>query len=181
MNDDYNSIYKNDFTPYSGKKDQIHLGLWWLLVFVLLALAFVIWSKKNDGNLFKSSETVEDIGSGKTLVTSEEGKVISGFPRELLLERGVEVLKSYSINSSNDKTIQPVVEYYSELSLSENIIKFGSYLKENNWTIINEPKEENYPVASFYARKDNQELNLTFSVEEENSALKVIISYVLHQ
>lgn len=104
------------------------------------------------------------------------GEVVVNFPKEFLLEKGVAVSESYSLDYSRSNLKQPVVEYISALNMTQNVVSFGGYLRKNGWTISREAD----PLKSstfFYASKEKNEVNITFSTEA--GKVKVVISYLV--
>jgi hypothetical protein len=129
------------------------LGLWWIM------------SADRNGGLGTENEEVTEIAPGETLRTAAGGDLVTGFPREMILEEGVVANESYSINYSNQNVDQPVVSYTSALTLEENINLYSAYLRGNNWNITHEATTAEAPVTYFYATKDNRSLNLTFNAQ----------------
>jgi hypothetical protein len=112
------------------------------------------------------------------IITSvQEGEVVEDFPRELILEANPEATQSYSIQYRNNNARQPVVQYISELSLQGNIDAFGAILAQNSWTVTHHPSAED-AVTSYYAIRGSEEVNVTFTVNDEG-VVTVEVSYVV--
>jgi|SRR3989344_685271 len=174
-----NSLYKNGFEMPVEEKEKIHSALKMLLALVIVLLVFVVWSK-GSGSALAPGEVASKIDADRILVEASAGSVITGFPEDFILEDGVEVSKSYSVNAVDGSTSQPVVEYDSALSLAENVANFKNYLEVNNWTVLNEADPASAPITSFYARKENKEVNITLNTDEDG-AVSVVILFIEHK
>ena len=104
-----------------------------------------------------------------------KGEIVEGFPKDLLVEKGVEVDKSYSLTYSGENLNQPVVTYISKWSMIQNVVQFGAHLRSNGWTVTHEA-DPLFRNTFYYARKDAAEVNITF--ETEAGRVKVVISYI---
>jgi hypothetical protein len=139
-----------------------------IVIVVLLILGFWLYGKTGTslpGAGTTTRPTTEEIAPGQTLTHAAEGKIIAGFPKELLLEDGVSVSESYSIAYANDNVAQPAVHYTSHKSLAENVALFGDYFSASGWTVTQEADASATGVTSFYAtRGENEEVNVTLGV-----------------
>lgn len=140
------------------------------VVGVLLLLgAYWVWGP--------SREEVVTLETGEVLRTAREGQIVRSFPRDLLLESGVDVEESYSLEYQEGVT-QPVIEYASTISLEENITRYRDHLLVNDWEIVQEASIGDAPITYFYATRDNEQVNITFT-EASDYTVTVRISYVV--
>lgn len=135
------------------------------IIIIIVVLLGLWWIMSVDRGDLRTGEEVSEIAPGETLRTAAEGELVTGFPREMILEEGIVANESYSINYSNQNVDQPVVTYTSALTLEENIDLYGAYLRGNSWNITHEATTAEAPVTYFYATKDNRSLNLTFNAQ----------------
>jgi hypothetical protein len=96
-----------------------------------------------------------------TTIQAPSGEVVAGFPKELIVEKGVTIQDSYSLAYAAGLN-QPVVTYVSNWPMIQNVAQFGAYLRNNGWTITHEAD----PLAKntfYYATKDNSDVNITLA------------------
>lgn len=153
---------------YQPKPSRSPRSTWmvWLILLVLI-LVGVLWiSGKTPRQIVPGQRgESEEIAPGTTLTQAPEGKVVAGFPTELILESDVAAGDSYSIAYANDDIAQPVVSYTSKRTLQENIDAYGAYLALNGWNVSHEADASEDPVF-FYASKGSADVNITFAEEE---------------
>ena len=156
---------------------QEHHGMpGWIAIIVILALlAGGYWFWQQSGG---AGGSTEEIAPGQTLTKAPRGRVIAGFPQEFLLEDGVAIAESASINYADSGTDLFSVSYLSKKSFEENIAAFRSYLEQNGWDITQMANPENEPVTNFYAYKGQAEVNITLALTDEGVAMT--IAYVVH-
>ncbi len=143
-----------------------------LVLILILIMGYLLWMERNN-----QAGDVVTIAPGQELVTAKEGNVISNFPAGLILEQDAVVSQSYSVSYVNDDLSQPVVEYTSKKNLAENIQMFKEYLTANGWSITHEASIAETPVTFFYAKKEKEQVNITFAPQADG-ALKINIAYV---
>lgn len=152
-----------------GEQKDNHTALAVILIIVLVAIGYFVFKSLNlnitgDGR----ATTMPD---GNLITLAEENGVVSDFPKEIPIEEGAEISESYSINYVNDDKNLPVVSYASNLSLAENLDRFGTYMKENGWTVLHQA-EANKNVTFYYGKRGEEDLNVTF----DNSGEKVFVT-----
>lgn len=121
---------------------------------IILAGAAVYWSGHR--------EKRQELPSGQVLTTPLPGRVVSDFPKDLLLEPSAELVQSYELTGSGAS--QPVVIYNSAKSLADNIAAYKNYLSSNGWRIAADGSVSN--PAFLYAAKDGfqEQVNATFAM-----------------
>lgn len=127
--------------------------------------------------MYKNRETSREIAPGQTLVTAQQGNIVSEFPKELIIEKDVAISNSYRIDYADGGMDQPVAVYDSKLTVDENFAAFRAYFEENGWRIRNEIAPSGSSVAFLYAVTDDADVNVTFEPTEDGKA-RVNISYV---
>ncbi|MEK7608821.1 MAG: hypothetical protein AAB495_04550 [Patescibacteria group bacterium] len=127
--------------------------------------------------LWKYGEKTEEIGNGNTKTVAASGKVISDFPKELIIEKGADLADSYSIHYS-DKANQPVLGYVSKESFSKNVEMVAEYLFNAGWEVRRAGSASEYPVTMFYGYRDSEEVNV--AIFEEEGKVNVSIAYLKH-
>jgi hypothetical protein len=149
------------------------LSLWVgiaLAVIIIAALAW--WFFANP----QARETREEIGPGQTLVTAEAGRIVSGFPQELLMESDPQVVKSYRIEYADDNVNQPFLRYESEWNLAENVAAFRDSLRAGAWAVSRAGDATERPETFFQAIRDNETVNIIISEDGDGSVI-VSIAY----
>jgi hypothetical protein len=149
----------------------------WIIIAAISVAVIVIaaatWWLYDDSR----RETTQEIAPGQTLVSAREGRIVSRFPGELILENSPEVLSSYRIEYANDNISLPFVRYVSGMSFAENVELFANYFIDNEWEMLRVGDVEEAPATFFYGAKDNSEVNVI--VSEADDRVEVSISYAL--
>jgi hypothetical protein len=135
-----------------------------IIVLVILLAAAVYWAIARR----ESSKTLED---GTVLSTAPEGRMISGFPADLLMEEAA-IKESYRLDYKNGLTL-PVVAYRSAKSFEENLAMFKERLVAGGWVVLAENTAR--PVGNIYAVRDKEEVN--FIAERQEGGTMVTLSY----
>lgn len=151
----------------SKKSGRVILAI--VLVIVAVAIVYFIWN---------SFGAVKPVAVETPVISPAGNKLPEGFLSGLPIESGVEFKESYSTAYPTDKTkVQRTVSYYSSKDMSQTFQLFLDYVQSNNWTIIN--KDEGLTLIKFlYARKDGNDLNLTFVQDQTVKKVLVTISYL---
>jgi hypothetical protein len=139
--------------------------LWVIIIIIVLGGIWYFYRQ--------NKETVTQVSPDQTLTTASDGKTVSAFPQDLLIEKNVKIQNSFALDSKNNQ--QPVVTYTSGLSLDQNITSFREYLSGNGWTITHEADPNAAPIF-FYAEKGNAQVNINFA--QNNGQVVVTIAYV---
>ena len=139
---------------------------------VLVALAYLLGFVGGE----RGETTIERVGPGQELTTPPQGQLVENFPNELLLEEGIALQDSYSIDYQYFDVEQPVVRYTSELDFTENVALFSDFFAANGWDVGKEADPAAESVTSFYAKKGGDEVNVTFILE--SGGVVVNISYI---
>lgn len=103
-----------------------------------------------------------------TVTQATKGEVVADFPSGLMVEKGVTILDSYSLNYGAENLTQPVVTYISGWPMYKNIAEFGTYLKNNGWTVTHEA-DLLLKNTFYYANKDNNDVNITLAEDAGKS------------
>jgi hypothetical protein len=143
-----------------------------LVVVLAIILAGLVWYYGRP-----PAETVTMLDSGDELVTAAEGRIVSGFPEELLLERDAQITASYAINYIGNGMRQPVVTFVSGRNLLDNVEAYRAYLEDNGWTVTHYADALAEDVTFFYANKNGAETNISF-VRTEEGPIEVNVAYV---
>lgn len=114
------------------------------------------------------------------ITTAPAGEVVANFPKSLILEKGISIEQSYSINYQGGAVIQPVVKYISEKSMGDNVNEFKNYLTQNGWTITHEANP-NLAITFFSATKQSEKVNITLAVDRISQKITVTIAHATFQ
>lgn len=103
------------------------------------------------------------------------GRLVAGFPSELVLDQEATVKKSYSIDNAASAS-QKTTVFSSDKSDQELFVLCGKYFKKADWRVFNiVAKEESLEL---YARKDSDELKIVISRGDgKNKKNQLIVSY----
>lgn len=154
-----------------AKKTLTKVGVIVIILLVLTGLYF-LYARK-------FGEKTEEIGGGNTKTTAEPGKIISDFPKELMIEPGATPTESYSVHYGNDKANQPVLSYVSKESFARNVELVANYLFSNGWQVKRAGSVAERPVTTFYAYRDDGEVNI--AIFEDQARVNVSIAYLAHK
>lgn len=135
-----------------------------VLAVVLVVAGVLVW-------YFKFRETTIKQGE-QTVSTAKPGRIISGFPSDMIPEKGVDVQTSYSIGVGG--ATQPVVTYMSDMSIADNVKAYKNYFEANGWQILTDGGNLASPFIYAVTPKYKQEANVVLS--EVGGKVKVTVS-----
>lgn len=139
-------------------------------IIVILVAACLIWQE------FSKENNLSNINSNPQIISSE-GQLPDGFLEGLPIESNVEFQESYTASYPQDETkIQRTVSYYSSKSLDQAFVDFSQYITTNDWTILN--KTENSTMKFVYAKKGDDELNISLATDMMTQKVLITISYL---
>jgi hypothetical protein len=144
------------------------------VVVVLLLVAGVLWWFEN------YRESTNELPSGSTLTTAPEGKVVSGFPMDLILEDDVKLSNSFRMDYAENKVSQPVVSYVSSKGYVENIEAYKAYLSAQGWEVSHEADASTGGTTFFYAKKGDAVVNITLTPKAEGGT-SIVVAYAAPQ
>ena len=82
-----------------------------------------------------------------------------GFPKELSFNGKIRTIESYSEGyAQNPNLKQATTKFNSSKTMQENYDFYLKWAKDNEWGIINSPKQDN--LSSLYAQKNQATLNI---------------------
>lgn len=111
------------------------------------------------------------------VIPAESGSLVSGFPSELILEKGVTVKESYAVNYAGAGISQLTASYVSGQSMLKNLQMFKDYLSKNNW-VISHDGDLASPITYFTADRGAENVNITLATDKTTKAITVTIAYV---
>ena len=143
--------------------------LGWIIgiIIIVIAAGLAYW--------FTQSEKTTEVAPNQTVTTAADGKTVSNFPDELMLEQDAAIKQSFSLADKSTGVNQPVVQYVSKRSLSENVVAYRNYLANNGWAISHEANPAENPTYFYASNKDGAQLNITFV--ESAGQVSVSIAY----
>jgi len=107
-------------------------------------------------------------------VYAPSGKLVGGFPTELILDKQAQVDKSYTINYQ-ENIKQYTASFNSGQSAQTLFDQYKIYFENTQWQITNQTNLPN--VFGLYAKKDNFEVNVT--IVPINETAKVTLGYLV--
>lgn len=155
--------------PETSGKGMSPIALIVIVVILLIVGAWFMLSKRD------TTVTYDDHGNPITHVAP--GSVVETFPQRFLVEEGVTVAESYTIDYANVGNFLSTARYTSAMSLEDNINAFGEIFVTEEWMVTVEPDYEATGTTNFYAIKGNEHINVVFVPGE--AGVEVIISHSL--
>ena len=158
--------------PQFPEEKQHHTQLFVALgaLIVLAGLFFAgLWFVNS-----RAVESVEKLESGETLTTAKQGRVVPGFPQDLLLEGSDAVESSYSLGYEGGVN-QPVVRYVSSRPMSEVTVQTRAHFRSKGWIIVKEADPESTTITNMYVAKDGDEANIVFTQKTERVVVEIAI------
>jgi hypothetical protein len=149
----------------------------WLLrgviaLVLLLVIGGIAWW------MYATREEAQEIASGQTMYTPQEGRVVAKFPGELILEDGPQIVKSYRIEYTGDSVSHPFVRYASGKSFAENVDLFTKFFQGGGWETLRWGNVAETPATFFQSAKSGNEVNVI--LKEEEGKVEVSIAYTLN-
>ncbi len=115
--------------------------------------------------------------SGPAPTYAPKGELISGFPKELILDSAARVGNSYSINYS--ASLNQYTAVWSSSSSAQTLLgKYQTYLSANGWTIPAGAAKSGKYGASVYATNVSSVVNIAIAPAAAGKGSQVTISYV---
>jgi hypothetical protein len=146
-------------------------GFMWVVAVVVLVVVLAIigiwyfYAHRSHG--------VASVPKG-TPVFAEQGQVVQGFPKELILDSNALVTGSYSVafaSSSNQYT----VEWNSSSSMASLFASYKDYFTKSNWTVTNSSTVLS-GIHAISAASSTGSAGVVIAAQKEGA--KVTISYV---
>ena len=122
-------------------------------------------------------ETTQQLADGTEKVTAPAGKVVSGFPKDLVLDAAGSPDESYALIYKSQNVSQPTVAYVSSKSYADTIADFDAWLRANGWSISREGTPQETANTFFYAFKGSDEVNISITRDITNK-VSITIAYV---
>lgn len=139
------------------------------ILVVIFILAFVA---RNSGVPPTGQQPKSPTGVSPTY--APKGKLVAGFPKELILDNAARVSNSYSINYSASLN-QYTAEWNSSSSMVTLYASYKEYLSKHGWRIVNQ-NTRNASWRGVYATNGTHDANV--AIVSKGSGAQVIISYV---
>lgn len=159
---------------------NITKGILAVIVIAVLIAAGVYISKRQpkegDQNKGPVSTQVQSPEPGQNKVTAQTGKLVTGFPAELILESGVKFTESFKEDYGTN-THQYTATYSSSKSPQDLYKLYDSYLIKNSYRITNRTQTDK--IQALYAEKDTATVNFNASKVDPNKPTQVVITYLV--
>lgn len=102
-----------------------------------------------------------------------------GFPKDIPLEKGAEILQNYSFyNSDVPSKKQATREFISSNNLNQNLKIYQQYLQKNDWSIYR--ILQTAEIDGLFARKKGREISIILRPDKTTGKVIVNISLVLY-
>lgn len=130
-----------------------------LLVLVIILTLGLVWFK-----FYKEAPQLESVII--KFNTLSPGEVASDIPVDILTEKDVEVIHTYTA-ISKENIRQSTLQYLSNKSLEDNINFFANYANRNYWilTAVSTTTQD----AFYFYKKDNSRLSISVSYDQTKS------------
>lgn len=116
--------------------------------------------------------------AGNPVYRAQEGELIAGFPKELLLEQDGVILDSARIDYTAQGISLPSARYLSRQSYSQNIDGYRRLLLEQGWVVQKDAFYEEMPLTSFYATRNETE-TVNIILTPSNDGIMVSVTYAV--
>jgi hypothetical protein len=147
-------------TIFDMLKNKMVLVVLLLLALTVAIMAFLFLNNKIDDKSSRTSEDSSKIYFGRTgdLEEGQRNKIPEGFPAEITLEFGTEIVSSKSNTDASGNLISNL-EIASKSTLQENFVLYQNMLNNNGWkiSIFNEDTKNGDIID---ANKGNKSLNI---------------------
>lgn len=107
-------------------------------------------------------------------VYAPQGQIVTGFPRELILDSIAGVNNSYSVNYSAGVN-QYTAQWNSSNSMAALYDAYEQYLPANGWTITNDVKTQSW-FRGLYATNASAEVSIAISTQGKGS--QAVVTYL---
>lgn len=142
-----------------------------ILAIFVVAVAVNYKYNRND-NVNQQEDMTPKAGEKKD---AEKGKVIEGFPKELILNSSGTVTESYSI-PYGESTEQFTVNFETSRTVAAQYEAYLLYLEKNGYQIVNKNLEAN--IGNIYATKTSADVNFVVSRMGDAKASSVVVTYL---
>ena len=175
QNDSKDEIFLPEKAPQLDPKILIGVvGLVFLGIFVVLTISSKL---EGEPSIENPASVVLEQGS---ILSDEPTRVESGndvpeaFPTELILEENLVVNEGYTLQYLENQ--QVTVTFLSQKTVTEVYEAYTSYLESNAWAVMRSSEVDT--IASIYALKRNDDLNVTISRLPEDESTTVTLSLI---
>lgn len=103
-----------------------------------------------------------------------EGQLVSGFPKDFILDSKALITASYEINY-DPKLNQYTAIFSSDQSMTSLFDKYKSYFSKSGWITAGEITKYSVSRGLYFLKDSNQ---TSVSIIDQGSSRKVIVSYV---
>ncbi|GAC1413561.1 MAG: hypothetical protein NVSMB66_5710 [Candidatus Doudnabacteria bacterium] len=142
-----------------------------VLLLIILAGAGYVYTRKT--NKIDTSQNSKAPAIKKT--DAPQGQVVSGFPKELILDPKATTNQSYTVDYS--KQNQYTVTLKSDMTPKAIFTAYSDYFKQNGYTVKN-VNNALTTLTSIYAVKNNVEVNVVANVMPGQKNTDVTITYL---
>lgn len=115
--------------------------------------------------------------AGNPVYKAPDGKLIEGFPEELLLEQDAVIEESSRIDYNERGENLPYAQYTSRKPYAENINEYRFLLQDQGWTILKDGAWQEMPSTNFYAQRGEAEFVNIALTPKQDGTTKVQIAY----
>lgn len=160
------------------RKKALIVIVFWFLVLMAGAGIYFYYNQDLFGkfqNWLKKNFSRQENGAGISL-PSLSNLIPSGFPSDIPIENEARLEQSYS-KDYQEAGKQLTVVFASKKSVAENQNIYTDYLINNQWAIHSNSADEK--LVSFYAQKDDMDLNLVIFSDEQSGNVKISISVLM--
>ena len=157
------------------RNQKITLGV--LALIVVLGGGVLTLSRRNKA-VIKTNPVVTDTNSGAIKKTdAPKGQIITGFPKELILDPQASASESYTIDYS--KQNQYTVTLNSTMLPKDLFDTYKKYLVKNGYSIKNE-NNRSASLISIYATSASADVNVVATRDAGAVTTKLILTYLKH-
>ena len=137
-------------------------GVLWSIIIIILVIMGALWYL---GGGMTGGVSYDD--QGNKITQAEAGKLIDGFPADLLLEQDAMIETSYAVDYTRTGVRMPVARYTSTLQYHETIDGYRRLLVAGGWTVLKDGSIDEVPVTNFAAMRGSEEVNITLTLQSD--------------
>lgn len=171
----YNNVPTN-FSDLPKRKNTKIYVLVLAIVFVLVVISVVfykqgIWPKKEVVNLPPAPQY--------TKANLPVDKLSEIFPKNLIQEENLMVLKSYQAEIKSERKTEYNLKYITQKTVTENFEAYKKYFEKNYWIIVSKDQKDNFAMirATKNVAKSNDLVIFTHNVDQVGNIQTVDLTF----
>lgn len=151
-------------------KNKINL-LIVLAIALLIVTGLFLYLQPEGQNILTSKKSITEKEFKLETKEAADSVILSGFPKDLPMESGSQVLQSYESNSGNGR-LQSTKKFTSSLSVSAALEKYTDFFKDNGWAQTGDLTQASPVILS---KKDDTTMLVVTDDSDNGTVVEVTI------